>query len=66
MEELLLKLISLYHIVLGLLNDGLVPAVFLTDADSSGNTGCSPLGGTPVESKTLLDDVVHGGATLLK
>jgi hypothetical protein len=54
------ELVSLYHTVLRLLYNRLVPAILFTDTDSCSDARTCPLGCTPVESKALLDYVMHG------
>ena len=54
------------HVVLRLLDDGLVPSVFLTDANGSDDALGGPFGGTPVESLALLNYVVESSASLLQ
>jgi len=43
-----------------------VPSILLANTDGCGDSGCSPLGGAPVERETLLNDVVHSSTALLK
>lgn len=61
-----LKFVSLDHIVLGLLDDGLVPAILFANADCCCNSRRSPLGCSPVKSKAFLNNVVHGSASFFE
>lgn len=62
----LFESVTLDHVVLGLLNDWLVPPILLTDTDGSHDTGRWPLRSAPVEGETLLDNVMHRCAGLLE
>ena len=66
MSILSLKSLSHKHVVLGLLNNRFVPAIFLTDANGSGDALGWPLRGTPVESLALLDNVVERCASFFQ
>ena len=62
----LFEVISLEHVVLALLDDGLVPIVLFANLNGSSDAVSRPFGGSPVEGPALLNHPVHRSASLLQ